>query len=1184
MKKFNANTTLRNALLSGMSVVAFTAMVGGQALAADLTTAGSETWSGAATFDQSNVQNALKGDNVAIGAGHTLTVTNDGTANDNSANTNTFLLGAVTNAAGTGNLAITVGSANDLSVTLGSVSAVNFTATGTNATDGNITIANSGALTLTGNLVLDNSAAATTADTIVMTQTGDVTVAGTTTITGGALAAGGATTALTLNGASNTFTGLVTVQGGAGHLDNDATLTLNGASTTFTGGVSLNDDAAVGDAHMVVSGSVNQTITGAINGGGAATAEGTLTVNNGVTDAAGYTATFTGAIGATAADNDLLLVQVGASDNTTGANAVFQGNVDSATINIDAGNHANEDSSASFAGDVTTATAFSLDDGAAGTATATFNGTGAQSITGAITVGTDGEGVIAVTNTGGTVDFNNDIGATGGAALGSMTIASGATVNLDGDTFVNSITGGGTVNFGTTGKKIELDSTFGASGTAMNVSVDKSVAATIDATADTTAFTNIALDAAGSTLTLGGTSEVNVTGNVTATTDGEGVLTIAGQNGVTTITGNIGTSSSDIDTLNAGAQGLKVTGDTYAETITGAAGNMNFDGNVTSVTALNVNAGGANFAKNVTASTAFTFAADGTMTFDGTTDQTITGAITTAGASTGNIAVTNTGGTVTFKNALGDGATTELGDLTLSDGTTTVFEGAVGVGQLSLGTGTATFDGAVVVDGAGASSGDLSFTGATSTITVGDSIASGSTLINATTGNVVDTTGKTVTVNMNTKIGDGGTLVLIDSNNDADTSKGTYSVTNTGLFTYSVATTNNDITITATKRSTGAIASTLGVTSSTASALDSANTAVATGDAAALTALNSALNAGGATATKAAETLALQADTLGGTSSIAISNGGAVLGVTSNRLASMRSGTQHASAGQTGFATGDTGMAKAVWLKSFGNWSEQDTKKGVAGFDADTYGLAGGFDAEVADKVRLGASLAYSNTDVEGKGAGNSQTDINSYQMTVYGDYTADSFYVEGMAGYARNNHEGQRTISVGGLTRQANADYDSNQYMASVGAGMPIQISGDTFFTPTAGFAYTHVSTDSYTETGAGNWNLNVNSKDINSSVASLGAKMHTKFQAGNGSLIPEVRAGISYDFSGDEAVATSSYTGGGATFTTTGAEVEQFGGNVGLGLTYDDGAWAVGANYEADLKSDFVGHSATLEARFKF
>ena len=182
----------------------------------------------------------------------------------------------------------------------------------------------------------------------------------------------------------------------------------------------------------------------------------------------------------------------------------------------------------------------------------------------------------------------------------------------------------------------------------------------------------------------------------------------------------------------------------------------------------------------------------------------------------------------------------------------------------------------------------------------------------------------------------------------------------------------------------------------------------------------------GVTATKAAEQVSVQADTMGAGTAAAVAAGGQVLGAASTRLASLRSGTQYASTEGTGFATGDGGLSKTAWFKPFGNLIRQGTRKNIKGYDADTYGVAAGIDGEYTKNVRLGVSFAYSQTDVEGKGSGQSQTDVKSYQGMVYGDYTAKKYYVEGMIAYVRNESDTSRILNFGGLNRTIVGDFNS--------------------------------------------------------------------------------------------------------------------------------------------------------------
>ncbi len=114
------------------------------------------------------------------------------------------------------------------------------------------------------------------------------------------------------------------------------------------------------------------------------------------------------------------------------------------------------------------------------------------------------------------------------------------------------------------------------------------------------------------------------------------------------------------------------------------------------------------------------------------------------------------------------------------------------------------------------------------------------------------------------------------------------------------------------------------------------------------------------------------------------------------------------------------------------------------------------------------------------------------------------------MAGYAANDVDTKRRIDSANLT--ASGSYDAHQYMLRVGAGMPITSSAHVF-TPPAGLHYTHLSNGSYTETSADPFNATVNSSDTDILLSMVGVKYHTSAPVGQGTLKPELRAGLIYD-----------------------------------------------------------------------
>jgi len=796
-------------------------------------------------------------------------------------------------------------------------------------------------------------------------------------------------------------------------------------------------------------------------------------------------------------------------------------------------------------------------------------------------IATGGNG--AVGGAGGATNAAN--GGAGGTVTTTSTTAIVGNVSLIGGASGSGGNGSATVagTGGNGGAGGAVSATFESNITG-TVSLDDGTVGAVGTTGTAAGGTAGAIGTA--TLNLTGAAQQTISGVVTAGADGEGAITVtnttAGANDVI-FSSAVGTTDAALLSLTQTSGDIQFADNVFIKTITGGAGdNFDFNGDVTAATALTLNTGAVTFAGDVTAGTSFNFAGAGTVTLDGTTAQTITGNLTSAAQGTGAITVSNSTALVTFASKIGVvGA--EVGTITTAAGTNTKFSDTVDAGALSL-AGSVEFNGLVTTDSDGAGDGSLAIA-ANTTLTIGTGVAAGSTLITAQ-GNVTDGTG--IIINMPSNLASGSSITILDAAGGTTTA-GSYTATNNGLFTFATVIDDvaDTVVVTATQRSAAGIAATLGINADQATALGNANTAVAVGDAGALAALNTVLVAGGAAAKNAAEQIAPQADTIGAGSTATVGSGSQVNAANSGRLASVRTGTQYASSvNGLGFAAGEgSEMNKAFWIKPFASIIRQDTHKGVSGFDADTRGLSGGIDGMANENVRLGVSLAYSDTDIEGKGTGKSQVDIKSYQMNVYGDYTADKFYIEGMAGYSFNDLDSSRTIAFGGINRTASATYDANQLMVSFGVGAPIKAGSDgAYFTPTVGLAYTNVSTDAFTETGAGGLNLNSSPDDVSVLNGTLGAKFHTSIAAGAGTFQPMMRLGLAYDFIGDDATTTAQYSGGGAAFKANGAETEQFSGNGGLGVAYLGDNYNIGANYDVDVKSDFIGHSASVNVKVGF
>jgi outer membrane autotransporter protein len=305
------------------------------------------------------------------------------------------------------------------------------------------------------------------------------------------------------------------------------------------------------------------------------------------------------------------------------------------------------------------------------------------------------------------------------------------------------------------------------------------------------------------------------------------------------------------------------------------------------------------------------------------------------------------------------------------------------------------------------------------------------------------------------------------------------------------------------------------------------------------------------------------------------------IGTITDHLADIRRGVAPKGGG---VSTGDFWKNEAVWAKGFGSYANQGTRKDISGYDASLWGAAGGMDGIVADNTRLGLSGGYSATNVDNKGEPGG-TDVNSYQGTVYLGYDDPSpWYGSGGFSFAWNTYDGSRAIIFPGIDRTAKGSYDGQQYTGFLDLGYVF--TQDKFeITPMVGLTYSHLNLESYTETEAGDLNLNVASQDYDLLQQMLGIKLARPYVGKDGTWTPEIHFKWLYDYIGDKVATAATFTGGGYSFSTNGAAPDQSSYNFGAGFTfYTKGNISITATYDFEMKDQYTSHTGQGVVRYAF
>lgn len=285
---------------------------------------------------------------------------------------------------------------------------------------------------------------------------------------------------------------------------------------------------------------------------------------------------------------------------------------------------------------------------------------------------------------------------------------------------------------------------------------------------------------------------------------------------------------------------------------------------------------------------------------------------------------------------------------------------------------------------------------------------------------------------------------------------------------------------------------------------------------------------------------------------------------------------------QSGVAAGEQFLGGAgnwaLWGRAGASFAEYEPS-GVNGFDSDTYAVSLGMDGDVAENLRMGLAVFYSDTKVDENGVNpNSNQDIEGYGVLLYGTYRPEDFYVNATIGYGMNEYDSRRA-AAGGINT---ANYDGTQFMARAEVGK-VFTDGALDLSPHVGLRYNRVSIDGYTETGV--LPTTVGSQDLTSLRGVLGISgRYTHVLEDGAKLIPEAYVRGLQELADPNEAITGNVVGGGSFISQT-TERDKFSYATGAGITYEmDDQFSVRFLYDGEFQTDYQEHSITAAIRYQF
>ena len=280
-----------------------------------------------------------------------------------------------------------------------------------------------------------------------------------------------------------------------------------------------------------------------------------------------------------------------------------------------------------------------------------------------------------------------------------------------------------------------------------------------------------------------------------------------------------------------------------------------------------------------------------------------------------------------------------------------------------------------------------------------------------------------------------------------------------------------------------------------------------------------------------------------------------------------------------------TTLERNLWAKIIGNNGTHEAENGITGYETEGYGAIVGLDTPINSNLNLGVAVSYINTDANTDGS-NLDHDLTAknWQILGYGNYAAsEATNVNFHAGAGSSDVKGERNLSI--LTNAvATSDYSVDTLQAGVGVGHRVGTE-QRHITPFAQFNYAQAKSDSYQETGAGVYNLNVDENKYESMRWTAGLRL-SQLLTPKLALTGQLAAAIE---NGDQhSDITASFIGmPNDKFTTVGQEVGREIGIAGIGLSYSPTAnMKISAGYRGEWRDNYdeQGASIALQTTFQY
>lgn len=286
---------------------------------------------------------------------------------------------------------------------------------------------------------------------------------------------------------------------------------------------------------------------------------------------------------------------------------------------------------------------------------------------------------------------------------------------------------------------------------------------------------------------------------------------------------------------------------------------------------------------------------------------------------------------------------------------------------------------------------------------------------------------------------------------------------------------------------------------------------------------------------------------------------------------------QNRSSGQRqGLSAGDGLSDTGAWLEVLDSDAKQDSRNGIAGYDADSQGFLLGADGKLNDATTLGLAYSFLDSDIQGS---SNKTTSASHALSLLGNWAQNAWFADSELTYGVADNDSTRYIG----TTSAKANFDSQLFGASLLGGYSFNLQPQLQLEPRVAARYNRIDIDSYHEKGS-SAALAVAAQRYEAGELGGGLRLASSMPLGDGQLKPELSLMAWHDLIADQVSSNSSFLVGGSTFVSNGSDPSRDSYEAHIGVDYARDAITVGLGYDYLGKADYSADTFKAKVRYDF